>query len=262
MKKKTLLSTLLSLAIAFASVSCSEEKEDRKEETPQSETVLARTYTDMIDQLNKVFACDLYLAAEGNPNLQKEYLEKYFRNTAPMIDREKGTITTNHYSMGIVIHTGNKQLTAADAEWTVKLSEENLAYTLRHAGDNLYTLKGRMTTLVPSIYTSLESDLDLRMKVATKDDIPYYPSHQKTPQPRTTWVYTLNGNSSTTASGPRLGYAAWDCEAADLKAYDPKMHFGAEPVYPAGSYLRSGVVKMRLLRSLNGEAESKTITLP
>ncbi len=262
MRKNTLPNILLSLVIASASISCSEESENRGESAQQPETVLARTYTDMIDQLNKVFACDLYLAAEGNPNLQKEYLEKYFRNTAPMIDREKGTITTNHYSMGIVIHTGNKQLTAADAEWTVKLSEENLAYTLRHAGDNLYTLKGRMATLVPSIYTSLESDLDLRMKVATKDDIPYYPSHQKTPQPRTTWVYTLNGNSSTTASGPRLGYAAWDCAIADLKAYDPKMHFGSEPVFPAGSYFHGGIVKMKLLRSLNGETESATISFP
>ena len=96
----------------------------------------------------------------------------------------------------------------------------------------------------------------------TKDDIPYYPSHQKTPQPRITWVYTLNGNSTTTANSSRIGYSTWDCEMVDLKAYDPKMHFGAEPVFPAKSYFRSGLVRMKLLRSLNGEAESKTITLP
>lgn len=262
MKKNLLTNLLLSLVIALTAISCSEEQEDRRKEASQPETVLSRTYTDMVDQLNKVFACNLYLAAEGKPELQKEYLEKYFRNMPPAIDRQKGTITTDHYSMALMIHTGNKQLTDTDTEWTVKLAEGTLAYTLHRTGDNLYTLKGRIATLIPSVYTSLETDMDLRIKVETKDDIPYYPSYQKQPLPRTTWVYTFNGNSSTTASGSRLGYVAWDCEAADLKAYDPKMHFGTEPVYPAGSYFHGGVARMKLLRSLNGEAESKTITFP
>ncbi|SFG44082.1 hypothetical protein [Prevotella sp. KH2C16] len=260
MKKNTLPNILLSLAIVFAQASCSKESEEREDEPLQPEKVLSLTYADMVDQLNKVFACNLYLAAEDNPDLQKEYLEKYFGNMAPIIDRQKGTITTNHYSTGIVIYTGNNPLTAANAEWTVKLAEGTLAYTLHRTGDNLYTLKGRIATLIPSVYTSLETDMDLRIKVETKDDIPYYPSYQKQPLPRTTWVYTFNGNSSTTASGSRLGYVAWDCEAADLKAYDPKMHFGTEPVYPAGSYFHGGVARMKLLRSLNGEAESTTLS--
>ena len=257
--KKNILPLLAMLSFM---ISCSEKIENQEAPTPQPEKALRFTYTDVVDQLNKVFACDLYLAAEGNPVLQKEYLEKYFHNTAPTIDTRKRTITTNHYSTGMAIHTGNKRLTDEGSEWTVKLSPGGQTYTLRHTGNNLYTLKGRTETEISPIYTSLETDLDLRIKVETKDDIPYYPSHQKTPRPRITWVYTLNGNSTTTGGSSRLGYTEWTCEMVDLKAYDPKMHFGAEPVFPAKSYFRSGLVRMKLLRSLNGEAESATLSYP